>query len=124
MLSFSSRPPDPNIVGEGWRKLWLERLNAQPHLSPLWLRHQSRDAYWKHGSVCEDYSKIKAAVLAIGGWGDAYKNAVPALVENVGAKGIIGPWMHKYPHFAVPGPQIGFLQEALMRVCYQPESFH
>ena len=113
MLSFSSRPPDPSIVGEGWRKLWLERLNAQPHLSPLWLRHQSRDAYWKHGSVCEDYSKIKAAVLAIGGWGDAYKNAVPALVENVGAKGIIGPWMHKSPHFAVPGPQIGFLQEAL-----------
>ena len=113
MLSFSSRPPDPSIVGENWKKLWLERLNAQPHLSPIWLKHQNRDDYWKHGSICEDYSKIKAAVLAIGGWGDAYKNAVPALVENVGAKGIIGPWIHKYPHFAVPGPQMGFLQEAL-----------
>src|ERR1700756_3016974 len=28
-------------------------------------------------------------------------------------KGLIGPWAHKYPHFAKPGPQIGFLQEAL-----------
>jgi hypothetical protein len=28
-------------------------------------------------------------------------------------KGIIGPWAHKYPHFAVPEPRIGFLQESL-----------
>ena len=28
-------------------------------------------------------------------------------------KGLIGPWAHAYPHFALPGPQIGFLQEVL-----------
>jgi predicted acyl esterase len=28
-------------------------------------------------------------------------------------KGLIGPWAHAYPHFARPGPQIGFLQEML-----------
>jgi putative CocE/NonD family hydrolase len=28
-------------------------------------------------------------------------------------KGLIGPWAHAYPHFALPGPQIGFLQEML-----------
>jgi uncharacterized protein len=28
-------------------------------------------------------------------------------------KGLIGPWAHAYPHFAFPGPQIGFLQEML-----------
>src|SRR3982074_2923546 len=28
-------------------------------------------------------------------------------------KGLIGPWAHGYPHFALPGPQIGFLQEML-----------
>ncbi|MEO8855858.1 MAG: CocE/NonD family hydrolase, partial [Burkholderiaceae bacterium] len=28
-------------------------------------------------------------------------------------KGIIGPWAHKYPHFALPEPRIGFLQESL-----------
>ncbi len=115
MWSFSSRPPDPALVGDKWRAMWLQRLEAEPFLPALWLAHQTRDAYWQHGSVCEDYAAIKAAVLAVGGWGDAYKNAVPALVENLSApvKGIVGPWIHKYPHFAVPEPRIGFLQEAL-----------
>lgn len=115
MLSYSSRAPDPAIVGEKWRDMWLQRLENEPFLPTLWLRHQTRDAYWKRGSVGEDFSKIKAATLAIGGWGDAYKNAVSRLVQGIKApvKGIIGPWIHKYPHFAVPHPQIGFLQEAL-----------
>jgi uncharacterized protein len=115
MLSYSSRPPDPLIVGEKWREMWLERLEHEPFLPAVWLKHQTRDAYWKRGSVCEDFSKIKAATLAVGGWGDAYKNAVSRLVQGIQApvKGIIGPWIHKYPHFAVPHPQIGFLQEGL-----------
>lgn len=114
MWAYSSRPPDP-ALRNNWRELWLERLKNEPFLTALWLRHQGRDAYWKHGSVCEDYSAIEAAVLAIGGWGDSYKNAPPALIEHLDApsKAIIGPWVHKYPHFAVPEPRIGFLQEAL-----------
>ena len=113
MWSYSSRAPDPALRPD-WRKMWLERLAAEPFLPSVWLRHQSRDAYWRHGSVCESYDTIKARVLAVGGWGDAYKNAVPQLVDSLpGAKGIIGPWVHKYPHFAVPEPRIGFLQEAL-----------
>lgn len=113
MWSYSSRAPDP-ALRENWREMWLERLENEPFLPLVWLRHQRRDDYWRHGSVCEDFSAIKARVLAVGGWGDAYKNAVPQLVENVpGAKGIVGPWVHKYPHFAVPEPRIGFLQEAL-----------
>ena len=46
---------------------------------------------------------------------DGYSNAIFRLLRNlkVPAKGLVGPWAHKYPHFAKPGPQIGFLQEAL-----------
>jgi putative CocE/NonD family hydrolase len=115
MLSYSSRPPDPELRGGMWRELWMKRLEHEPLLPAVWLRHQTRDAYWKRGSVCEDFEAIEAAVLAIGGWGDAYKNAVARLVEGIGGrtKGIVGPWIHKYPHFAVPKPAIGFLQEAL-----------
>ncbi|NOX32002.1 MAG: CocE/NonD family hydrolase, partial [Actinobacteria bacterium] len=115
MFAYSSRPPDPAVVGDRWRDMWLERLEAEPLLPAEWLRHQTRDRFWKHGSVCEDYSLIKTPTLAIGGWGDAYKNSVARLVTNlsVPTKGIIGPWTHKYPHFAKPHPQIGFLQEAL-----------
>ncbi|MGX9354524.1 CocE/NonD family hydrolase [Roseobacteraceae bacterium S113] len=112
MLSYASRPPDPALCPD-WREIWLERLDAQPFLLSTWLRHQHRDSYWEHGSVCEDYSAIKAKVLSVGGWADGYRNTIAHLVENVpGAKGIVGPWNHKYPFYAGPEPRIGFLQEA------------
>ncbi|MBT8413714.1 MAG: CocE/NonD family hydrolase [Boseongicola sp.] len=115
MLAYSSRPPDPDVVGARWRDMWFERLAAQPFLLETWLSHQRRDAYWKHGSVCEDFDAIEAAVLTIGGWHDGYRNTPAALVRNLTApvKAIVGPWIHKYPHFAGPEPRIGFLQEAL-----------
>jgi hypothetical protein len=108
-------PPDPMLVGDGWRAMWLQRLENVPLFFELWLQHQRRDAYWKHGSVCEDYEAIQCPVYAVGGWTDAYKNAIPRLLERLKAprKGLIGPWAHAYPHFALPGPQIGFLQEML-----------
>ncbi|WP_037308300.1 CocE/NonD family hydrolase [Ruegeria halocynthiae] len=114
MWSYSSRTPDP-ALRPNWREAWLDRLENEPFLPSVWLRHQTRDGYWQHGSVCEDFSAIQAATLAVGGWGDGYKNTVPRLVEQLDApvKGIVGPWVHKYPHFAVPEPRIGFLQEAL-----------
>lgn len=114
MLSYSSRPPDKALVGDKWRDLWLNRLEHMPDLAARWHQHQSRDAYWKRGSVCEDYPAIRAAVLSIGGWHDGYRNTVSHLVENLAApaKGIVGPWIHKYPHYAAPQPAIGFLQEA------------
>ncbi|PHR18791.1 MAG: peptidase S15 [Hoeflea sp.] len=114
MLSYSSRPPDPLLMGPGWRELWLNRLREMPFLAREWISRQTRDEYWKHGSVCEDYSAIEAAVLSIGGWHDGYRNTISNLVENLDApvKGIVGPWIHKYPHYAGPEPRIGFLQEA------------
>lgn len=115
MLAFSSRPPDPTLVGERWRDMWMHRLNNEPLLIINWLKHQRRDDFWKHGSVCENFGAIKAAVLSVGGWGDAYSNAVPRLIEGLSspARAITGPWHHKYPHFAYPEPRIGFLQECL-----------
>ena len=108
-------PPDPLLVGDRWRAMWQQRLDNLPLYLELWLRHQRRDAYWQHGSVCEDYAAIQCPVFAVGGWTDGYTNAIPRLLANLSVprKGLIGPWAHAYPHFALPGPQIGFLQEAL-----------
>ncbi|MGI9391428.1 MAG: CocE/NonD family hydrolase, partial [Boseongicola sp.] len=115
MLAYSSRPPDPEVVGDRWREMWMERLKSQPFLLETWLAHQQRDAYWEHGSVCEDYDAIDAAVLALGGWHDGYRNTPEHLARNLNCpiKTMIGPWIHKYPHYAAPEPRIGFLQEAL-----------
>ena len=114
-MSFNSRPPDPDVVGDDWRKIWLDRLENLPFLPERWLSHQSRDDYWRHGSVCEDYSAIQCPVMIVTGWGDAYVNAVPRLLENLTApcRAIAGPWAHQYPHLATPGPAIDFLGEAV-----------
>lgn len=114
MLSYSSRPADPMLRSD-WKEDWLKRLNAQSFMAPLWASHQARDAYWKHGSVCEDFGRMTIPILSFGGWNDNYMNTVAALMENAAGpvKGIIGPWVHQYPHTAVPGPQIGFLQLAI-----------
>lgn len=108
-------PPDPALVGDRWRSMWLQRLENVPLFLETWLEHQRRDAYWRQGSVCEDYEAIQCPVYAVGGWTDGYTNAIPRLLErlSVPRKGLIGPWAHAYPHFAFPGPQIGFLQEML-----------
>ena len=115
MLAYQSRPPDPEAVGPGWKKIWFERLKKQPFLAVPWLQHPHRDEYWKHGSVCENYGQITAATLVVGGWNDAYANAIPRLMSGLRSprKAIIGPWAHGYPHLASPGPQIGFCQEML-----------
>jgi predicted acyl esterase len=81
----------------------------------LWLKHQRRDAYWRHGSICENYADVAVPVFLIGGWADAYTNAIPRMLEHlkVPRKGVIGPWAHVYPQDGTPAPAIGFLQEAV-----------
>ncbi len=114
-LSIVNTPPDPAIVGERWRDMWLERLQNNGFWMLDWFKHQRRDEFYAHGSVCEDYSAIKVPVYMVGGWADGYTNAVFRTLDNLPGpkKGLVGPWAHKYPHFAKPGPRIGFLQECL-----------
>jgi putative CocE/NonD family hydrolase len=114
-FSIMGRSPDPLVVGERWREMWRRRLEAVTPVFATWLRHQRRDEYWRHGSVCEDIGQIACAVMAVGGWADGYTNAVFRLLKDLKSPrlGIVGPWGHKYPHDGVPGPAIGFLTEAL-----------
>jgi uncharacterized protein len=115
MLTWNARPPDPRLYGDGWREEWMRRLEMLTPWVEHWLGHQRRDEYWKHGSVCEDYSAIECAVYAVGGFADGYTNAVPRLLEGLSCprKGLIGPWAHDFPESGTPGPEIGFLQETV-----------
>jgi putative CocE/NonD family hydrolase len=115
MLAYNARPPDPEVLGERWRQLWLERMEATPPFIEAWLSHQRRDGYWRQGSVCEDFDAIRCPVYMVGGWADGYRNAILRFLEGYRGprKGLIGPWGHLYPHDGLPGPAIGFLQECL-----------
>ena len=115
-LAFQGQAAYPAAMGkEKWREHWLERLNAVEFNLGKWMTHPHRDAFWKHGSVCEDYEQIACPVYAVGGWVDGYKNAVFRLLAGlkVPRKGLVGPWTHTSPDEGVPGPAIGYLDEAL-----------
>jgi uncharacterized protein len=113
MFAYNTMPPDPALVGDRWRDMWFERLEGSGLWLHNWLQHQRRDDFWRHGSVCEDYSAIECPVYAVSGWADGYSNAVFRLLDNldVPKKGLVGPWAHAYPHIAEPGPAIDFLAE-------------
>lgn len=108
MVGENGLPPDPERFGPGWRGEWLRRLEATPQWPFASLRHQRRDDHWRHGSAVEDWGSIDAAVLALGGLNDWYRDAVPATVAGVRApvRGVVGPWGHAWPHGGTPGPTI------------------
>ena len=101
MFAYLSRPADP-VLRPDWREDWIARMENLPDLAADWLAHPNRNDFWKHGSVCEDWSRIDAPVLAITGWADAYVNTPLTLVENLKSptKALIGPWEHRYPHIS------------------------
>lgn len=113
MLSFNTRPGDPEVMGEAWRKNWHERLEANLPFSEERLSHQRRDPYWERTAVRENPADIECPALIVGGWSDAYTDSVFRLLDGIPGvrQGIIGPWGHTWPERAVPGPSIGFLQE-------------
>lgn len=114
VFGYKSRPPDPEIVGNRWRGMWMQRLDHDTPQIVAALKHQTFDKYWRERAV--DHEKIKAPFYAVSGWADgAYVGSVSESLQKLKtpAKGLIGPWGHRYAHLGMPGPAIGFLQESL-----------
>src|SRR6185295_10202072 len=58
LVTLAALPPDPALVGDGWREAWLARVDNTTLFPALWLHHQRRDAYWRRGSVSDDLGAI------------------------------------------------------------------
>ena len=108
-------PPDPETVGPNWRQIWQQRLDHCAFPLENWIRHETRDAYWRSGSVCEIPKAISCPMLLVGGWVDRYSNTVMNLLSRSKSPcwGIVGPWGHHYPDVGMPGPGMNFQAEAL-----------
>ena len=106
-------PPDPELVGDRWRSMWLARLEATPPILATWLSHQRYDSFWQQGSVAVDYSRIRCPAYLVDGQVDAYRDFLPRLLTHlkVPRKGLMGPWGHQYPQLANPGPGLDWVHE-------------
>ncbi len=105
--------PDPAISGPHWRESWLSRLEATPPILAQWLSHQRFDDYWQHGSIATDYASIRVPTYVVGGQVDSYRDFLPRTLAHlqVPRKGLMGPWGHKYPEIADPGPGLDWVYE-------------
>ncbi|MEP7113966.1 MAG: CocE/NonD family hydrolase [Ilumatobacteraceae bacterium] len=115
VLGYLARPPDSDVVGDRWREMWHQRLDAIEPASFIWMAHQRRDEFWKRGSICDGFDAVQIPVLVIAGWADGYRNTPLKAITGLGrsSKALNGPWIHKYPHFAFPRPRADFHAEAI-----------
>jgi putative CocE/NonD family hydrolase len=113
--SVMSGPPDPQIVGSDWVKMWRRRVDATPAILAEWVSHQRYDKYWQRGSIAVNYQDIKCPVYVVDGWIDTYSNVVGRLLEHltVPRKGLVGPWGHSYPDAVNPGPGLDWIYEEI-----------
>jgi uncharacterized protein len=77
MMAFSSRPPDPLLVGERWREMWLERLQQHAVPGRQLARTPAPRRLLEARLGLRGLFRIEVPVLAVGGWADPYSNAIP-----------------------------------------------
>jgi predicted acyl esterase len=114
MLAYQSRSPDPALVGDagrrcgwsGWRRALLHggvaRASAPRRVLATWLDLRGFRALSSAGHGHCRLGRRLPQHAAEGSEGLGGK-----------AKALIGPWVHKYPHFAWPKPRADFHGEAI-----------
>jgi putative CocE/NonD family hydrolase len=113
MVAMNALPPVPSLFGDGWREEWTRRVDGTEPWLLTWLEHQRYDAYWKHGSLREDYGAVRAATMLVAGWADGYTNIALRGFEELDCpkRLLLGPWSHANVETCLPGPNIELVPE-------------
>ncbi len=124
MIAMNALPPTPAVWDANkesdWGDEWRRRIQQNEPWLLEWLRHPKPDAMWRRGSVRlgpkgEGYRRMACPVMIIAGWADGYRNNTFRTIDHMpGWRLIAGPWSHKDPSVARPGPNIDMDRE-LMR---------
>jgi putative CocE/NonD family hydrolase len=115
MAAMNALPPVPSLFGDGWRGEWERRVHDNEPWLLRWLEEQDYSAYWKHGSLREEYSSIGAATMIVAGWADGYWKDVTNVFERLECpkRLLQGPWAHASTETSLPGPNIDLVPEMI-----------
>ncbi|MDH3292864.1 MAG: CocE/NonD family hydrolase [Acidimicrobiia bacterium] len=126
MVAMNALPPVPAVFGADagrggepvtWRDEWRRRLEETPAWLTEWLTNPVDGPTWRRGSIRLGpdglgYERISCPVMLIAGWADGYRNNTFRVIEQYQRNGLsgwrllAGPWVHKSPERARPGPNI------------------
>jgi uncharacterized protein len=115
MIAWNAMPPDPAASDAMADEVWRRHIDENEPYYLAWLRHQVDGPYWRQGSVAAIADRIVCPAFLIGGWRDGYPNPPIRLFERLTGpkKLLMGPWDHRYPNVAIPGPRIDHLREVV-----------
>ncbi len=113
MVAMNALPPVPALWGDGWQAEWRRRIDETPPWLLEWLRDQVDGSVWRRGSIRlgpngAGYERISCPTMLVAGWADGYRNNTFRTVERLAVpwRLLAGPWSHRDPAKARPGPNI------------------
>jgi uncharacterized protein len=116
MVAMNALPPVPAVFGDGWRDEWRRRIDDAPPWVVEWLEHPFDAPTWRRGSIRlgpggAGYERMGCPTMLIVGWADGYRNNSFRVVEQYQRNDLpwrllAGPWVHKSPATARPGPNV------------------
>ena len=113
MVAMNALPPVPALWGDGWQAEWRRRVEETPPWLLEWLRAQVDGPAWRRGSIRlgpdgAGYERISCPTMLVAGWADGYRNNTFRTVERLAVpwRLLAGPWSHRDPARARPGPNI------------------
>ena len=119
MVAMNALPPTPACFDgdlDAWRAAWMQRVDENPPWLVEWLEHPVDGPTWRRGSIRlgpagAGYERMACPTMLIVGWADGYRNNSFRVVEQYVRHGLpwrllAGPWVHKAPARARPGPNV------------------
>ena len=116
MIAMNALPPTPAVFVGDWRDEWRRRIDETPAWLLEWLEHPVDGPTWRRGSIRLGpdglgYERMGCPTMIIAGWADGYRNNTFRVIEQYERNGLpwrllAGPWVHKSPERARPGPNV------------------